>query len=188
MCGTEPIQAYLVDDTQVVWTKTACPMCKTTMSIRDCNVLCWELDHFDDLCSVIFARGRHAVHDLDTGERLFQWEIGNRTDAYDLMERWRSQRFNPSRASPTGCFEAFDVKWSTGSTTPPSPSRWCDQLLDEENFRLAYQNLVSLNGRFLMINDPLDKPMAALAPYADWALRLVFAATFLFYGYNKATD
>ena len=38
-----------------------------------------------------------------------------------------------------------------------------------------------------MINDPLDKPMAALAPYADWALRLVFAATFLFYGYNKAT-
>ena len=38
-----------------------------------------------------------------------------------------------------------------------------------------------------MINDPLDKPLAAMAPYADWALRLVFAATFLFYGYNKAT-
>jgi len=38
-----------------------------------------------------------------------------------------------------------------------------------------------------MINDPLNKALTPLAPYADWALRLVFAATFLFYGYNKAT-
>ena len=91
------IQAYLADDTQVVWIQDGLPYVQNDeWSIRDCNVLCWELDHFDDLCSVIFARGRHASsHDLDTGERLFQWEIGNRTDAYDLMERWRSQRFNP---------------------------------------------------------------------------------------------
>ena len=91
------IQAYLVDDTHVVWIQDGLPYVQNDeWSIRDCNVLCWELDHFDDLCSVIFARGRHASsHDLDTGERLFQWEIGDRTDAYDLMERWRSQRFNP---------------------------------------------------------------------------------------------
>ena len=100
-------------------------------------------------------------------------EIGNRTDAYDLMERWRSQRFNPRAHLQLAALRHLTSNGRPVRRRPPSPSRWCDQLLDEENFRLAYQNLVSSNGRFLMINDPLDKPMAALAPYADWALRLV---------------
>lgn len=35
--------------------------------------------------------------------------------------------------------------------------------------------------------DPLASVLAPVRPYAGWALRVVFAATFLFYGYSKAT-
>ena len=37
------IQAYLVDDTQVVWIQDGLPYVQNDeWSIRDCNVLCWE--------------------------------------------------------------------------------------------------------------------------------------------------
>jgi len=35
--------------------------------------------------------------------------------------------------------------------------------------------------------DPLASVFAPVRPYAGWALRLTFAATFLFYGYAKVT-